>query len=261
MTDFETKPTIIVTGGALNIGASICQCLTDAGFDVVVLDIAKPEVKVGLTVSSSFEIDNNLQKKGVCEYHQVDLSDEAATAVCLVSLCTNRVFYGLVNCVGVVKPKSLEDTPLSDLSVLMNLNFRPAVQCAQAILPGMKSQGFGRIINITSRVVLGKTLRTGYAATKGALAAVTRTWALELASSGITVNAVAPGPIATSAFWQNNPPDSDRAKEIVNAIPVQRMGKPEDVGNAVAFFMQKESGFITGQTLFVCGGMTVGLGT
>lgn len=246
MNNIGIKPAVIVTGGALNIGDSICQKLIAAGFYVVILDIAEPKVNIGETLY---------------EYHQVDLSDEMATAKCLEFLCSARSFYGLVNCVGVVKPKSLEDTPLSDLSILMNLNFRPAVQCAKALLPGMKAQGFGRIVNITSRVVLGKTLRTGYSATKGALAAATRTWALELASSGITVNAVAPGPIATTAFWQNNPPESDRAKEIVNAIPVKRMGEPEDVSNAVAFFLQKESGFITGQTLFVCGGMTVGLAT
>jgi NAD(P)-dependent dehydrogenase (short-subunit alcohol dehydrogenase family) len=261
MSNVQTKPAIIVTGGALNIGASICQHLIDAGFYVVVLDIVEPQFNDCAPAWLSCEPSQNHQKDTEYEYYKVDLSDEVATASCLQSLCTNRVFYGLVNCVGVVKPKSLEDTPLSDLTLLMNLNFRPAVQCAQAVLPGMKAQGFGRIINITSRVVLGKTLRTGYCATKGALAAATRTWALELASSGITVNAVAPGPIATSAFWQNNPPESDRAKAIVNAIPVQRMGEPEDVSNAVDFFMQKESGFITGQTLFVCGGMTVGLAT
>jgi NAD(P)-dependent dehydrogenase (short-subunit alcohol dehydrogenase family) len=244
--DLDEKPAVIITGGALNIGASIRDKLCEAGFYVVVLDIVKPDIE-----------SNHMS----CEYHQVDLSDESATAICLNNLCAVRNYYGLVNCVGLVKPKSLEDTPLSDISILMNLNFRPAVQCAQALLPGMKDQGFGRIINITSRVVLGKALRTGYCATKGALAAATRTWALELASSGITVNAVAPGPIATSAFWINNPPDSERAKHIINSIPVQRMGSPEDVSNAVSFFMSKESGFITGQTLYVCGGMTVGLST
>ena len=110
----------------------------------------------------------------------------------------------------------------------------------------------------TSRVILGKEARTLYSATKGALQSMARTWALELSADGITVNCVAPGPIATTAFWENNPPDSDRARRIIQNIPLQRMGQPDDVAHAVSFFCDPRSSFITGQTVFVCGGVTVG---
>ena len=82
---------------------------------------------------------------------------------------------------------------------------------------------------------------------------------LELAADGITVNAVAPGPIATEAFERNNPPEAPRTQAIVNRVPVKRLGKPEDVAQAASFFLDECNGFITGQTLFVCGGLTVGL--
>ena len=141
----------------------------------------------------------------------------------------------------------------------MSLNSRTALQCVQAVLPAMRKRRYGRIVSITSRAVLGKELRTAYSASKGALAAMTRTWALELASEGITVNSVAPGPILTEAFTRNNPPDSERTRAIIDGVPVGRLGTAEDVANAVSFFLDENSGFVTGQTLYVCGGLTVGL--
>lgn len=164
----------------------------------------------------------------------------------------------LVNNVGIVRPAMLEEANLEDFDLLMHLNVRSALMCTQALLPAMRAQGHGRIVMNASRVVLGKEARTLYSATKGALQAMARTWALELAADGITVNCVAPGPIATTAFWENNPPDSEQARRIIDNIPVQRMGTPEDVANAVSFFCAPESSFVTGQTLFVCGGVTVG---
>ena len=129
----------------------------------------------------------------------------------------------------------------------------------QALLPGMKACGFGRIVNMSSRAALGKELRTAYAATKAGLIGMTRVWALELGRHGITVNAIGPGPIRTELFDRANPPDSPRTQAIVDAVPVRRVGTPEDVAQAVAFFLDRRSGFTTGQMLYVCGGMTLGV--
>jgi 3-oxoacyl-[acyl-carrier protein] reductase len=84
-----------------------------------------------------------------------------------------------------------------------------------------------------------------------------RIWALELAQAGITCNAVAPGPIRTELFDAAIPPDMPRTREIVGSIPIGRLGEPEDIANAVAFFLDERSGFITGQTIYVCGGVTL----
>lgn len=235
------NPCAVVTGGARNIGQAIALRLQHDGYRVIVLDIETPQ-------AASLQADA----------HVVDLSDINATQQVLETIANTQPVTCLVNNVGIVRPAMLEEANLEDFDRLMHLNVRSALVCTQALLPTMRAQGHGRIVMNASRVVLGKEARTLYSATKGALQAMARTWALELAADGITVNCVAPGPIATTAFWENNPPDSAQARRIIDNIPLQRMGTPEDVANAVSFFCAPESSFVTGQTLFVCGGVTVG---
>jgi len=153
----------------------------------------------------------------------------------------------------------LEDVRLEDFDAVMHLNVRCAIQCTQALAPAMRREKFGRIASISSRTALGKTLRTNYAASKAALHGLSRTWALELAADGITVNCVAPGTIETSAFYSNNPPEDPRTRAIIDAIPAGRIGTPADVANGIAFFMDARCSFVTGQVLYVCGGLTIGL--
>ena len=121
----------------------------------------------------------------------------------------------------------------------------------------MAKAGWGRIVNITSRAALGKAERTAYVAAKAGLIGLTRVWALEYAAAGITVNAVGPGPIETPLFAGANSRPSD-GTDLAESVPVKRMGKPSEVAHAVNFFASEEAGFVTGQTLYVCGGMTVG---
>tara|TARA_R110002051_G_scaffold99892_1_gene170309 strand:+ start:687 stop:1382 length:696 start_codon:yes stop_codon:yes gene_type:complete len=231
----------VVTGGARNIGQAIALRLQQEGYQVIVVDIVEPE-------AASLQADAVL----------VDLADADASRRVMAKIAERHTVTRLINNVGIVAPALLEETRLEDFDTLMHLNVRSALICTQALLPSMKAAGMGRIVINASRVVLGKEARTIYSATKGALQSMARTWALELAEHGITVNCVAPGPIATSAFWENNPPDSERARRIIDNIPLKRMGQPEDVAQAVSFFCDDRSGFMTGQTLFVCGGVTVG---
>ncbi|WP_104204353.1 SDR family NAD(P)-dependent oxidoreductase [Billgrantia saliphila] len=236
-----TESCAVVTGGARNIGQAIALRLQRDGYRTFVLDIVEPEAE-------SLKADAR----------RVDLADVNATRAALDEIARQHAVDCLVNNVGIVVPALLDETRVEDFDRLMHLNVRSALVCTQALLPGMRERNHGRIVINASRVVLGKEARTLYSATKGALQSMARTWALELAGDGITVNCVAPGPIATTAFWENNPPDSERARRIIDNIPVQRMGQPEDVAQAVSFFCDERSGFVTGQTLFVCGGVTVG---
>ncbi|MCE8005184.1 SDR family NAD(P)-dependent oxidoreductase [Billgrantia ethanolica] len=236
-----TEPCAIVTGGARNIGQAIALRLQRDGYRTIVLDIVEPEAE-------SLRADARL----------VDLAEVEATREVLAEIVAAHSVSCLVNNVGIVAPALLDDTRVEDFDRLMHLNVRSALICTQALLPGMRERNYGRIVMNASRVVLGKEARSLYSATKGALQSMARTWALELAGDGITVNCVAPGPIATSAFWENNPPDSERARRIIDNIPARRMGQPEDVAQAVSFFCDARSGFVTGQTLFVCGGVSVG---
>ncbi|MDT8263866.1 SDR family oxidoreductase, partial [Roseomonas sp. DSM 102946] len=158
-----------------------------------------------------------------------------------------------------VLPGPVEQQDLTTLDRAVALNLRCALQCLQALLPGMKEAGFGRVVNVSSRAALGKEWRSAYAATKAGLIGMTRVWALELGPRGITANAVGPGPIRTALFDRANPPGSERTRAITENIPVRRMGRPEDVAQAVSFLLDARSGFVTGQVLYVCGGMTVGV--
>lgn len=227
------KDRVLITGGAAGIGAACAaRCLED-GYDVVVID------RIGDGIIA-------------------DLSDPTSTANALSEALKTGPITRLVNNVGMVLPAEAEQQTLDELDRLWALNIRCAHQCMQALVPGMKSDRFGRIVNISSRAALGKELRTGYAATKAALLGMTRVWALELGTYGITANAVGPGPIRTELFDRANPPESPRTRQIVESIPVKRIGVPDDVANAVSFFLDERSGFVNGQTLYVCGGITVG---
>ncbi len=231
----------VVTGGARNIGLAIALRLQQDGFRVTVLDIVTPDV-------ASLQADARI----------VDLSDLAATQEAMALVVADRGVDVLMNNVGIVAPGLLQEVNLADFDRLMHLNVRTAIACTQLAVPSMRARGGGRVVINTSRVTKGKISRTLYSGTKGALQSMARTWALELAGDRITVNCVAPGPIATTAFWVNNPPDVPGTREIIDNVPLGRMGTPEDVANAVSFFCDDRAGFVTGQTLFVCGGVTVG---
>lgn len=232
---------VLVTGGARGIGAAICARLRDDGFRVVAIDRIEPE------------------HDAVHRFHRVDVADLAALDEALRDIVSAGAPLALVNNVGIVRPAPIETVSADDLDAVMAVNVRTAMVCTKALLPAMKAARHGRIVSISSRVALGKELRTAYAASKAALHGMTKTWALELARHGITANAVAPGTIATAEFDRNNPPDDPRTKAIVSAIPAGRVGTPEDIAQAVSFFLDERSSFVNGQVLYVCGGLTVGL--
>jgi NAD(P)-dependent dehydrogenase (short-subunit alcohol dehydrogenase family) len=232
---------VLITGGARGIGRACAERLGADGYEIVVIDKEVAAPRAGET------------------FIEADLADARATAAALARALAGGPITRLVNNVGIVRPAALEDVTAAELDAVVQVNLRCAIQCAQALAPGMKAAREGRIVNIASRAALGKELRTVYAATKAGLIGMARTWALELAPHGITVNAIAPGPIETETFRAVNPPDSPRTRWIIEGIPVGRLGAPADVAHAVAFFLDARSGFVTGQTLYVCGGITVGL--
>lgn len=231
-------PRVLITGGGAGIGAAIARRCREDGYEPVIIDRVVDHVPGAI---------------------QADLSNTEDTARALKQALAGGPITRLVNNVGVVVPNDAAAQTLSEFDLAIALNLRCALQCMQAVLPGMKDAGFGRIVNMSSRAALGKDLRTAYAASKAGLIGMTRVWALELGQWGITANAIGPGPIRTELFEKANPPDAPRTQKIIASVPVKRVGVPEDVSHATAYMLDARSGFVTGQVLYVCGGMTVGV--
>lgn len=236
------RDAVLVTGGSRGIGRAVVERLAGDGYDIINLDLQAPE-----------------QALANEQHWQVDVSDEEALREVLRQVVAQRPVTRLVNNAGIVRPARIEQTDLRDMEAVMSVNLGASIVCTQMLLPGMKEAGGGRIVNISSRAALGKTERIVYASSKAGLHGYTKALALEVGRYGITVNAVGPGPIATELFNKVNPPDSPATKTILDTIPVGRMGQPSEVAHQVASFLDARAGFITGQVVYVCGGMTVGL--
>jgi NAD(P)-dependent dehydrogenase (short-subunit alcohol dehydrogenase family) len=237
-----TDNVALVTGGATGIGAEICRQMLAAGYEVISLSLGKPD-----------------QAHPKLHSIEVDLLDRAATERAAADVARRFAVTHLVHNAGAIRPALLPDVKLDDLEALTQLHLGSAITLVQAMLPSMKREKFGRIVLLSSRGALGLATRTAYAATKGGMVGMARTWALELAADGVTVNVIAPGPISgTEMFHAIVPKDSDRESALAKGIPVQRLGRPDDVARAVMFFCDRANSFVTGQTLYVCGGASLG---
>lgn len=231
----------VVTGGSAGIGRAICQDLLAQDYEVLSLarrrcDLAHPRLH-------SIE---------------VDLCDRAATTQAAQEMAQRFAVTTVVHNAGAIRAALLPEVKLEDLDALVELHLGCALQLLQAALPAMRAQRFGRVVLLSSRAALGCATRSSYSATKAALHGLARTWALELAPAGITVNVVAPGPIRTDMFHALAPAGSEQERALSAAVPVLRLGEVADVVRAVRFFTAADGGFVTGQTLYVCGGSSVG---
>lgn len=231
----------VITGASKGIGCALAREMLDAGYRVIGLSRHLGEL-------------NHPR----LESHEVDLTDPKAVAEAAAAVSQRHDITHFIHNAGVIRPALLEDTDPADITLLGQLHLASAVTLLQAFLPSMKSHRFGRVIFNASRAALGAPTRTAYSASKAGMIGMARTWALELAPHGITVNVVAPGPIQTDNFWEIIPKGSEREAELARRIPIGRLGTVDDVTHAFMFFADRRADFVTGQTLFVCGGASVG---
>lgn len=234
----------LVTGATRGIGRAIVERLLAAG---------EPVVGVARRPDPGFPAPL------MC----IDLADAGATTQGMREAAGRWPLGRLVNNAGFNRLEPLGAITHASFEQILALNCRSAIDCTQALLPTLRAarddagRPAGRIVNISSRSLLGRLDGSVYSAAKAALVGFTRSWALELAREGITVNCVAPGPVATEMFDHNNPPGDPRRARMLAAVPMARLGTPQEVAAAVAYFLSADAGFTTGQTLFVCGGASI----
>jgi 2-hydroxycyclohexanecarboxyl-CoA dehydrogenase len=233
----------LVTGGARGIGRAIAATLAEHGHSVAVGDLHEGDADDVLSV-------------------QLDVTDMGSveTAVGRVTGELGPIDV-LVNNAGwdELRPFLETDEPFWDR--VIDVNYKGCLRMTRAVLPGMVERGFGRLVNIGSDAGrVGSSLESVYAGAKGAIIAFTKTIARETARDGVTANCVCPGPTDTPMLEdvaKVHPQGEKVLEAMARAVPMKRLGKPEDVAAAVAFFASEEAGFITGQTLSVSGGLTM----
>ncbi len=240
----------IITGSGQGIGEGIARALAEAGAKVVVNDLVPDKVD-GVVAALG---DAGLIVTG----HAADVTT-AAGAEGLIQAALDA--YGrvdiLVNNVGMARDGYLAKMTEEDWDIVIEVNLKSQFLCCRAVAPHMMEQQFGRIVNITSRAWLGGPGQANYAASKGAVISLTRTLALEMARYGVTANCIAPALVDTPLFRGLK---EDVQERLIKTIPARRIGTPEDIGNAAVFLAADESSYVTGQTLYVCGGRSLGAG-
>lgn len=242
------KRIAVVTGAAKGIGKSIVAKLLANNYFVIAIDI---DAEGGKRLIKEYG-------KGAMEFAKADISKEKIVTKLFEKIAAvyKRVDV-LVNNAGIIRDNMIWNMPLEDFNKVIDLNLKGTwIMCREAAKL-MKEQKDGRIINIASRAWLGNRGQSNYSASKAGVVALTRVLSLELGKYNVLVNAVAPGLIDTPLTKKLDKEVLDR---LIEAQPTKTMGKPSDVANVVAFLASEETQFVTGQTIYVDGGKSVGAG-
>jgi 3-oxoacyl-[acyl-carrier protein] reductase len=236
----------IVTGSGRGIGRAIALKLADAGANIIVNDIGKEAEVVAQEIK-------NLGKKGQAVITDVSSASDVAKLVEAAKATFGKIDI-LVNNAGINRDQLLVRMTEEDWDRVINIDLKSVFLCTRAVLRPMIKQRWGRIISVSSIVgLMGNAGQVNYGAAKAGIIGFTRSVAREVASRGITANAIAPGFIDTEMTQKLS---EEQRQEIISRIPSGRLGSPEDVASAICFLASEEAGYITGQVLTVDGGIT-----
>ncbi len=240
--------TAIITGAGKGIGKAIAERLAKDGFFVLLVDIDKIS---GEATTAAIGTDK-------AAFYLTDITDEIQVKSLFDSI---EKKYGsidvLINNAGIIRDNMIWNMEAADFDAVININLKGTWLMCREAAKKMKQQNSGRIINISSRAWLGNAGQTNYSASKAGVIGLTRALALELGKYNIAVNAVAPGLIDTPLTQKLS---KDILEKLIMAQPTKTMGKPEDVANMVSFLASEKTSFITGQTIYVDGGKSIGSG-
>lgn len=241
------KKVAIVTGAAKGIGKAIAEKMIDEKYITILVDV---DETAGTSLAK--KLGEN------AHFYSCNISDEKAVNLFYDSIIENHKHVDvLVNNAGIIKDNVIWKMPTEDFDAVIDINLKGTWLMCKNAASIMKNQQSGRIVNITSRAWLGNPGQSNYSASKAGVVGLTRVLALELGKHGVLVNAIAPGLIDTP-LTQKLPIDVQ--EKLIQAQPTKSMGKPEDIANAVAFLSSEKTQFITGQTLYVDGGKSIGAG-
>lgn len=241
----KEKKVVIVTGAAQGIGKAVARKLLEQGNFVILTDINREQLH---------ETEQEMKKVGDCSSCVLNVAEPDEVKKTVESILHERGRIDiLINNAGIAAFGTIEDVTNELLDKILAVNFKGAFYCCREIAPVMKRQHYGKIVNISSITAKrgDNTTAPCYGASKGALIVLTKSLAKQLGPFGINVNAVAPHAIDTPMMklW-----DDKKKKEAGEALPVKRIGTPEDVASAVSFLASDEASFITGHVINVDGG-------
>ena len=242
----------LVTGGARGIGRAIALELAASGCAVAVADLLVDQAQ---DVAAEIEAAG-----GRATAVAADITDSAAVAAAVATIGERLGPVDIaVNNAGwdELRPFLETDEPFWDR--VIDVNYKGCLRVSKAVLPGMVERGWGRLVNIASDAGrVGSSLESVYAGAKGGVIAFTKTIAREVARSGVTANCVCPGPTRTPLLEGMAAESGERFVDaLTRAVPMRRLGEPEDIAAAVAFLASERAGYVTGQTLSVSGGLTM----
>jgi 2-hydroxycyclohexanecarboxyl-CoA dehydrogenase len=244
-----TQRVALVTGGARGIGRAIALALAEDGRMVAVGDLLEEEA--GQTAQA-------IGTQALAVPLDVTDSDSVTAAVERTERELGSIDV-LVNNAGWDEARPFIETDEAFWDKVIEINFKGGLRVTRAVLPGMVKRRWGRVVNIGSDAGrVGSSLESVYSGAKGGVIAFTKTIAREVARSGVTANVVCPGPTKTAFLEQFAGEGAERLVEsLTRAVPMRRLGDPEDVAVAVAFLASDRAAYITGQTLSVSGGLTM----
>ena len=246
----HTARVAIVTGGARGIGAAIAERLARDAHDIAILDLDSH------TCATTVAAVEQTGRRAIAI--TADVANETAVKAAVGEVAdTLGPPTILVNNAGLLRDKTLANMSTADWDLVINVNLRSVFLMSREVIPHMRRVNWGRIVNLSSIAALGALGEANYAAAKAGVQGLTRTMAIELGRHGITANAVAPGFVVTEMTREvaarMNLTIEQMTAEMLKTIMVGRAGEPDDIANAVSFFADARSSFVTGQVLYVAG--------
>ena len=242
----DNKKNAIVTGAAKGIGKAIAEKLSGDGFFIVIVDVDN---------ENGSKLAKSMGKDKAYFYNCNIQSEEEVKGLFSKVINEHKKVDALVNNAGIIKDNMIHKMTFEDFESVIDVNLKGTWLMCREAAKIMREQKSGRIINISSRAWLGNAGQSNYSASKAGIVGLTRVLALELGKYNVLVNAIAPGLIDTPLTQALT---GEVRNKLIQAQPTKTMGKPEDIANAVSFLADENTKFITGQTIYVDGGKSIG---